>query len=189
MGMSGGLQSRERAGESDSTFVLFRGGYILGSMIGYRFSPQTRLELEYNYFNNDTQTVAPPPSIGLGSVSGNAYMLNFYYDFPIDGSQFSPYLGVGAGFLNTSVKNLSNVVLSTVPPPNGPIFVNGISENAFAFQVRLGTSYTLSTNWELFAGYHYFNSNTLVFNNTVFGTLRPDGAKLHIFEFGTRYSF
>lgn len=188
-GVSGGIQSRERAGESDTTFTLFKGGYLLNAAVGYRFSPDIRLELEYTYFDNANQVVAATetgPAPGLGSISGNAYMLNLFYDFVIEGSAFKPYISFGVGIFNTSIKGLANTILASLDPP---LFVNSVSEAAFAFQFRLGTSYVINQQWDLFAGYRYFNGSTLTFNNTIFGTLRPDGAKLHSFELGARYYF
>lgn len=191
--LSGAYQWRERSGESADTFTDFKGGYNFSGAIGYRFG-DFRTDVEVSLFGNAIEAVSASVTgrrPGDGNVTGRAFMLNLYYDIPIRNSPLKPYLGGGIGIYNTKINNLTNDLLASVPAQfGGPFIVEDEKSNeVFAFQIRAGLGYEINSTWTVFLGYRYFGGSTLTFTDTIFGTLKPSGARLHAIEVGTRISF
>lgn len=188
----GGVQEREKSGESAQTYTKFDNGWHFSLAGGYRYD-NFRVEGEYNGFENDNRTVASEPTgplPGSGSVSGKSYMLNAYYDIPLENSPLRPYVGLGVGVYETKLRSLTNEGLANVPPEfGGPFIFNGTSDRPFAYQIKLGASYRVNPNLDLAFGYRYFRGDALLFEGTQIGDLTPSGAKLHVLEAGLRYSF
>jgi opacity protein-like surface antigen len=189
---TGGWQKRSLSGESSTTWTTFKSGSQYSLAGGYRFGG-LRLELEHIGFTNDTKTVASDmtgPADGSGKITGQAQMLNGYYDIAVPGWSVRPYVGIGFGQYSTTIKNLSNTVLLAVPPDQGGPFVvvSSKSDHPSAFQLQLGMNYAVTSALDLSFGYRYFKGGTLLFKGTPFGDLRPSGAKLNSISVGLSYS-
>jgi opacity protein-like surface antigen len=184
---SGAVSFRQRSGETADTFTDFKTGFAVNGAVGYRFG-DFRTDVEFTHFNHPVEAVSAAPTgrrPGDGKVAGNAFMLNLYYDIPISNSRFKPYIGAGVGTYSTRIKNLTNDTLNSF----GLVVENERSNNVFAFQLRAGLGYQVSDSANLFLGYRYFSGNTITFTDTIFGTLKPSGAKLHNIEAGVRFLF
>jgi opacity protein-like surface antigen len=186
VGGSGAVAWRELAGEDAFTFVNFKTGYNFSAMVGYRFS-NFRTEFEASFFDNAAEIVSSAATgalPGIGDISGRAFMFNLYYDFPIQGTRLKPYIGAGLGFLSTKLNGITNAVAESFG-----LAADGRSNEVFAYQFRGGLSYGFSDSVDVFLGYRYLNGSTLTFTNTDFGTLKPNGVKLHNLELGVRVLF
>lgn len=190
VGLSGSLQNREQASETEDTFLTFEPGLNVNAALGYRFG-NFRVEGEFSFFNNPISVASAGTPVGTfkesaeGNVSLRAYMANLYYDIPIKNSRLKPYLGVGIGFYQSEINGLTADFFNTlgIPP------VNATSNTPFAYQFRGGLGYVLSRKAEIYLGYRFFRGEELTFNAEVLGELNPNGASVHNVELGFRASF
>ena len=136
--------------------------------LGYRFSPNWRVEGEYGYRGSDIKSVrggsvqpfglctagpirtAASPKCGepKGEIKASSLMANVIYDFMPD-STFRPFVGVGAG--TAWVHNKVYGQLSGVPA-GAAAFQNTSfddTDQAFAYQGLLGVAWEMSPNWSL----------------------------------------
>ena len=199
-----GGQYRDLAAENGYIATAFKGGFYGNVGVGYRYSKNFRFSAEYANLSSDVNTVAGcylPPSPtgggcgatpidgkffpGQGTVVLNQYTLNAYYD--LDGfgprKRFRPYVGMGVGTQKSTIINLSN----SVAAPIG-LFANG---NAWAPLITFsgGLSYLLNSNSEVFVGGKYALGSELLFDDTAFGNLLPQGSRSWIINGGFRYTF
>ena len=187
IGVSGGLQNRERAGESVGTFFLFNTGYALNGFIGYRLG-NVRLEGEIAKFNNPLRFLSNGGvgSAGVSNVTLRAYMANLSYDIPLKDSPIKPYVSGGIGFFQSTLNGVSSELLINNPQAfGGPQVINTTSDQPFAYQLKGGVSYVINPKTDVFIGYRYFHGGTLTLN-TQFGTLKPSGGAVHNIEVGFR---
>jgi OmpA-OmpF porin, OOP family len=193
--LSGAVQSRADVSEvgDPATFLLFDDGFDINVALGHQFD-LFRLDFEYSYFNNQVETAgAGIPGIGnfvsdaVGNVSVKAYTLNSYFDYQINQSRFSPYVGGGIGLMQSEINSLFPSFFTQIGQTfNG---VNTTSNVKFCYQFRVGLNYELSYRTELFSGYRYFDAGELTFASSPFGVFHPDRATFHSFETGIRVKF
>lgn len=81
----------------------FDTGTVISSFVGKDLGNQIRIEGELAYRQNDMATYGGFPV--SGEMSSLAFMGNAYYDFG-DGSDFTPYLGIGMGFANVTMNSI-----------------------------------------------------------------------------------
>lgn len=128
------------------------------------------------------------------SVQHNSYMANFYYDFAISGSKWTPYVGAGIGFGTYAQKAtvemdiddaviaglMQNPVASAILQklPLGGMTVADDTLTEFEWQVGLGATYNFNENWALDVGYR-FNSSTV----------EEEFVYAHELKVGARYLF
>ncbi len=85
--------------------------------------------------NNNYRAAFKIRNEGFNNIAG---MVNFYYDWPPQGnSAIAPYFGIGGGL--TRIEHLKAV------------------EYDFAYQGKVGVSYTAAPNAKFFIGYRFFN--------------------------------
>lgn len=140
--------------------------------LGYKFTPNWRLEAEYGYRNSDITAVrgtgasaggqptalctagpvrtAANPACGApnGEMKATTAMANIIYDFMPD-SAIHPFIGAGAGA--AWVHNKVYGQLSGVPAGGAPF--QNVSfddvDRAFAYQGLLGVAWDMSPNWSM----------------------------------------
>lgn len=150
-------------------------------------------EDDYEIFNGnliDNQFITLPVEIETStSVQHNSYMANFYYDFAISGSKWTPYVGAGVG-LGTYVQkanvnlDIDEQIAGMIPPsileniPSGKMTVADDTLTEFEWQVGLGATYNFNENWALDIGYR-FNSSTV----------EEEFVYAHELKVGARYLF
>jgi opacity protein-like surface antigen len=192
IGISAGPQWRADA-KDEKGETTFETGYAVNGFIGHRFN-NFRVEGEVFYMVNNNDTTDPAgPQIGEEDSSGDVdfygFFANVYYDFPIKNTKFKPYLGGGLGGHKVSINGLTTATLRNLPPEfGGPVVVYADSDWAFAYQLRVGSSYVLSQKTEVFLGYRYLNGSKLEFNLSDGSSIHPD-VEVHSLEAGFRVNF
>ncbi|MFM7191813.1 MAG: outer membrane protein [Microcystaceae cyanobacterium] len=199
LGLSGSYQNREQATEANAssqgnTFFVFAPGISVNGAVGYRLE-DFRVEAEYSFFNNGIDIASAnglrqagfAPAAASGDVNLYAYMVNFYYDIPLDNSRWKPYVGLGLGFYKSQI-NGATASFFNIPSLGVDIpAVNATSNNMpFAYQIRAGIGYEVSRNAEIYLGYRYFHGEQLEFTSPGLGTFNPNGANVHNIELGIR---
>lgn len=120
------------------------------------------------------------------SVQHNSYMANFYYDFAISGSKWTPYVGAGIGLGTYEQKATVEVDLpdqykqaaQTMGIPVGEMTVADDTLTEFEWQVGLGAIYNFNDTWAFDIGYR-FNSSTV----------EGEFVYAHEIKVGARYMF
>ena len=131
------------------------------------------------------------------SVRHNSYMANLYYDFELENSNWTPYIGAGVGFgvyhqkatveidiedevlagiINGPFGNMAKPMLEQIPL--GEMEVANDTLYEFEWQVGLGAAYNFNEDWAMDIGYRFNSSN--VANEFVYA---------HEVKLGVRYSF
>ena len=131
------------------------------------------------------------------SVRHNSYMANLYYDFELENSNWTPYIGAGVGFgvyhqkatveidiedevlagiINGPFGNMAKPMLEQMPL--GEMEVANDTLYEFEWQVGLGAVYNFNEDWAMDIGYRFNSSN--VANEFVYA---------HEVKLGVRYSF
>ncbi len=122
-------------------------------------------------------TVAEVVADGRGDISNTGIFFNGYYDFNQEGA-LQPYVGAGIGYSDVSVSY----------NPSG-ISVIDDSEGKFGYQVKVGATWRLQNQWEVFGEYAYRATEDLEFDNQLFpGTLEIENTQ-NVFSVGARYKF
>jgi opacity protein-like surface antigen len=171
-------------------------GWVAGIGGGLHILPNVRADLVYTYrgsFSLDEGDQAVPPNRFQANVSSNSVMATGYWDFPLVG-QTSAYLGLGLGWADVSMSNLSsNTGALTVNPhiagANGiPIAPGGRSDN-FAWQVTTGIAFPVANNVLLEIFYRYFDAGhvqtpagNVTVNGSVVGQYGGAEGALHAHE-------
>ena len=163
---------RDYAGDmpslSQQTSLDLNTGFNAEAAVGYRFNDfRTDLSVGYGGFGVDRQSISDQGESavfqGSGTVDLLTVMANVYYDLPIrlkngELSRWSPYVGGGIGYANVSV----------------PSCVGGCygsrSDDAFAWQAKLGAAYRAT------------ESGTIFFEGGYLGTVNNSGSSA--IEFG-----
>lgn len=136
-------------------------GYTLGVAVGYFFTPNVAMEIEYAYRSADVTATAK--SSGFPSnvrLSGNndgrvdAFMLNALYVFDGLGADAAvkPYLGGGLGTAKTKLSvNGSNLGISGS---------NWSTDWNLAYQLIGGVGYEITPQWTLYGEGRWFGTES-----------------------------
>ncbi|MCB1370421.1 MAG: porin family protein [Rhodobacteraceae bacterium] len=117
-------------------------GYVLGVAVGYNYTPNIGVELEYGFRQADLK----------GQVSGdtrsNAVMVNAIYRLDGMGADgaFQPYFGAGIGGANIDLQT----------EDNGSFDNYGL----FAWQLIGGVGYRISPDWTLMGEARWYSVNS-----------------------------
>ncbi len=130
---------------------------------------------------------------GVNTVTGNQHTTevdsilvlgNVYYDF-LDRDRFTPYVGVGAGFVKHDSRD-RRVFTNGQQVAMG----DGADSSELALAAMAGFSYTIHKGLLVDAGYRYLylgDTKTLPINNPQFGALEINEMQAHELRFGLRY--
>ena len=158
-------------------------------------------EDDYEIFSGNLIDINMPSIISLTvpaeietstSVRHNSYMANLYYDFELENSNWTPYIGAGVGFgvyhqkatVEIDIEDEVLAQLSQNPVavlkniPLGEMEVANDTLYEFEWQVGLGAAYNFNEDWAMDIGYRFNSSN--VANEFVYA---------HEVKLGVRYSF
>ena len=149
-------------------------GFTTGGAIGMRLGGGARTDFEVAYRRNGIDSIdfgafgLPAAGGSGGDVSSVAFLLNGYFDVPLD-SRWTSSFGVGLGGANVSL----NV--------DGSGFDD--SDFVFAYQMATGLAYALTQALSVTADYKYFATADprMGANEFTYST--------HNVELGLRYSF
>ena len=134
-----------------------------GLAVGYRVTPDIRLELETAIRHSQIELAYG----AHGSINSWAGMGNVYADIPTR-TAVTPYIGFGGGYAKVYDPNYSN----TVP----------------AFQAMTGVSYACTQQTSLILGYKYFGTTPAKFDLAP-GLNVKVPYRTHNVELGLRYAF
>jgi len=142
-----------RRGNADWAFDL---GFVGAGALGYAFGP-ARIGVEFSYLTANFEFASESES-GTGNSNDNFTALSLlahaWYDIEI-GSFLTPYVGVGAGATNLSVKLISDE----------ETWFDGAAWG-FAYQAGAGVAFKLLAGFSLDLGYRFFGTlQTAVFDN------------------------
>lgn len=183
--VGGGWQQRLRAGETATTYTDFKNGHAFNVAAGYEFQ-RLAVEGEVSFFGNDAEVVASDatgPQEGVGGVTMQFFMANTRYSF--GEAAVRPYVGAGIGGYKSDLNDLSNVVAEMF----GFVATGSNDGLTFAYQLRAGVQMHLVGRSDLLLGYRYVRGSELLFLNTAFGDLRPDGVRMHNIEATLKIGF
>jgi outer membrane protein OmpA-like peptidoglycan-associated protein len=129
-------------------------GFGVVGTVGYAFTMGLRLELELGYRANDVGDISGVAG-GGGDTDTIDAMVNAIYGFNT-GSDFTPYIGGGVGYLQHS--------FDSVTPIGGAIVDD--DDGGLAYQGIIGLGYALTPGIELFVDYRYLASEDLDMTNS-----------------------
>jgi opacity protein-like surface antigen len=175
-GRAGWSTLKEDDGEDDA--IPF------GAAIGYRLSPNTRIEGEFAYRKFDYPSTDPILGNGSGDETAMTAMLNGYYDFA-NSSRFTPYLGAGIGATRTAVDMRYDDGVSVLTADDDTIYLG--------YNLMAGVSAAVSDNIDLTLGYRWLSNLTdgeITYVDSVAGSSTVEGAtEAHEVLAGVRYNF
>jgi outer membrane protein W len=168
IGLTGGytyMSDEDVSSANSANKLSLNDGFGVGGSIGYLPSSSSplinalRFEAEVTYHQNGVKSVRfdNGTSVGAsGSYDSTAYMFNAFYDLPIAGSAWSPYIGAGIGMATLHLPTSSGAGNATS------------SDNEFAYQGLVGIGYSPesipNTQWLL--GYRYLATSDAKFSGT-----------------------
>lgn len=123
-------------------------------------------------------TVADLVADGQGEITTVGYAINGYYDFDIQDTPFTAYIGGGLGIAEVEVD---------YSPSATPIVSD--KEMVGFYQIMAGGSYAVSETTEFYTGYRWRQSGDAeTASSLIPASLDVENAS-HIIEAGVRYSF
>ncbi|MFM7269060.1 MAG: outer membrane protein, partial [Cyanobium sp.] len=156
--------------------ISANGGFSVDGGLGYDFGA-IRAELTYGYSGPSFERINfTNYNVGLsaaGKINKNDIMASVYWDV-LPFSRFTPYIGGGIGYTNLSTPNISIAGLNS----------GSGNEGLFGWQAKVGVSYALAFNWDVYAEGTYSGASGISDEVLNYGSYNDFGAKL-----GFRYRF
>ncbi len=151
----------------------FGGGFSVDGGLGYDFGA-IRAELTYGYTRGSVNDVSASgfDISTSGIVDKNDVMASLYWD--ILPGRWTPYIGGGVGYTNLSTPSINFDGFRS----------NSKSQGLFGWQGKLGLSYALAYNWDVYVEGTYSGAEGFSGNRVRFDSYNDFGAKL-----GFRYRF
>ncbi|MGZ9108309.1 MAG: outer membrane protein [Micavibrio sp.] len=133
--------------------------------LGFRLSPQWRLEGELSYSTSGMN--------GGGERQSRLALMNLYYDVDVGSRKFKPFLSIGAGMATHDVyrHGIDGLGLATE------------SMNGMVWQAGAGLNYQINDDLSLSGGYRHVGGATVESNGY---NANPDG---HEIRLGVKYKF
>ena len=178
LGLGGGanfLHDSDVSGSGIDVDADFDTGHAGILSVGHKYENGLRTELEFGYRSNDIDSVSG--LAGSGDVDAWSGMVNLLYDVDMN-SQFSPYVGIGAGVGRVSVDGAAPFAGATIDD----------DDTGFAYQGIAGLSYKLMPSLDLFGDYRYFATQALDLTTSSGVGVDADYAS-HAIMIGFRWNF
>lgn len=125
---------------------------IIRAGVGYRFNESFRTDITASYrwgFELDDADIAG--TAFQADIESTAFMVNGYYDIPVDLGALRPFVGVGIGMAKNKLDGLAwNDMIASGSIPGG-------SETGFAWQLMLGAAVEISDRIAMEFGYRYYD--------------------------------
>jgi len=153
--------------------LSFGGGFSGDGGIGYDFGA-IRAELTYGYTRSSLNEVSfgDFDTDASGIINKNDVMASLYWD--ILPGRWTPYIGGGVGYTNLSTPSFT---------VDGYRTDDG-NEGLFGWQAKVGVSYALAYNWDIYVEGTYSGAEGFETDNLRLDAYEDFGAKL-----GFRYRF
>lgn len=185
----------------------FDTGLFLSAAYGLKFQDTFRIEGEISYSSADVDahtgvtaggsaigaadaavlitgsaplgvTVSDLVADGQGDVTSLGYAVNGYYDFAVQDTPFTAYIGGGLGIAELDVEY----------SPSGTQIVSDTEMVGF-YQVMAGGAYAVSETTEVYAGYRWRQSGDAETDSALIPARLDVENASHILELGVRYTF
>ncbi len=165
--------------EQSHATSTWKSGYGLFLAAGYKWDFGFRVEGEYSYREAHVRSFNTNP--WLGAHWDNSAMLNVLYDVPT-GTDFIPYIGVGAGGSHISWGDGFRAT-------GVPVIYDG-SGIKFAYQAIVGVAYAITPKLDLTLDYRYKGAEAYTFRGSAPGTvIAAFNDRTQSIFLGLRYSF
>ncbi len=133
-------------------------GYGFAGAIGFKLTPQVRIEGELSYLNSNMDGISLDGigSFGLGgNIETKLAMLNVYYDFDFTWKKVRPFVGAGIGYAwhEGEVDDVSGFAVDSADESSG-----------YAWQVGGGARYPISDTLNLIGAYRYLDGADISFD-------------------------
>lgn len=165
-------------------------GIVGNAVLGYRYSPSMRFEVELGARHNDIDQITPDSSSACDAVAGDVWvgtaMANALYDFR-DVYGVTPFVGGGAGLARVDMDATAGGSECTLGQGDG-------QDTVFAYQFKAGAGYPLSENTILDFTYSLLRMNDVSFTGDNGEgqsgiELSYERMQQHAVMVGLRYSF
>jgi opacity protein-like surface antigen len=167
--------------------------WFLGVGVGAQFAPAFRGDVVYSYRGgyqlSDTDQGSPLTAFGA-DIASHSLMANVYWDVPLGGGAFAPFVGGGIGWAHNRIGNVSGTSSGVTS------FVPGGSNDNFAWQLMAGVGFAVGPRTKLDAFYRYFDgghietdAGNVVQGGSVVGTYSGFEGRLHAHELGLSLRF
>lgn len=140
------------------TGMNYKNGWNGDGTIGYKSGP-IRYEGEFLYINDKPRhfEVNGVQTLSAGGSSRNlAGLLNIYYDFDDTGMSITPFIGAGAGWLNTRVQPNGTILQGAFAVP----FSTSLTANYLGYHVSAGLMFNINNNAAVSLAYRYLASTS-----------------------------
>ncbi len=157
---------------------------LFGAGVGFSPIPflRTDVTLTYRSDYSGSGAISGTPFTANTDIKSIVGLLNAYYDFPTF-SNFTPYIGGGAGVARNQLSNTSVTTGGTTVATIG-----GATKTNFAWQVGAGVAISMAPTIALDIAYHYLDAGK--FESASFaGSTASGQLKAHEVTAGIRVGF
>lgn len=169
---------------SGSDFDGFDPSPLFGAGVGFSPLPFLRTDVTVTYRTDysGSGAISGTPFTANADIKSIVGMLNAYYDFP-SFSNFTPYIGGGAGVARNQLNNTSVTTGGATVATIG-----GATKTNFAWQVGAGVAISMAPTIALDIAYHYLDAGK--FESASFaGSTASGQLKAHEVTAGIRVGF
>ena len=149
--------------ENERGDISMKRGWLGGAKVGYLTPFTNRIlaaELEYNHLESNFDTKKQYEGGTLdGRIKMDLVMVNLIGRYP--SGRFHPYAGVGGGYANVKLNDMSGWDSSTATKEPT---IQGGSQAVFAYQILAGLDFDITKNWILGLGYKYLVTSPVSYN-------------------------
>ncbi len=126
--------------------------WLIGAGVGYRLNENQRLDVTLGYRGNYNIDLTEGGEAAKADVKSWNLMFNGYLDMSIPSSSVKPYIGVGIGYANNKVGDMT-----LTSPVEGTATVPGGTKHDFAWCLMAGVSVPLQGKTTVEIGYRYID--------------------------------
>lgn len=152
----------------------FTAGIKYGNLRGeFEYALRSASEDNYEILSNAMMTINTSTS-----VKHNSYLFNLYYDFDLENSNWTPYVGAGVGLGTYNQYAAVDIDFASDMIPDQHIIGADDKKKEFEWQVAVGTAYNFTESWAADIAYRFNSSD-----------VEGEFVYAHEVKLGLRYSF
>lgn len=152
----------------------FTAGIKYGNLRGeFEYALRSASEDNYEILSNAMMTINTSTS-----VKHNSYLFNLYYDFDLENSNWTPYVGAGVGLGTYNQYAAVDIDFASDMMPDQHIIGADDKKKEFEWQVAVGTAYNFTESWAADIAYRFNSSD-----------VEGEFVYAHEVKLGLRYSF
>lgn len=157
----------------------FTAGIKYGNLRGeFEYALRSASEDDYELFSGAMPMVGLAEIETSTSVKHNSYLFNLYYDFDLENSKWTPYVGAGIGLGTYHQRAVVEIDFENEMVPDQEIVGADDKKKEFEWQVAVGTAYNFTENWAADIAYRFNSSD-----------VEGEFVYAHEVKLGLRYSF